>query len=64
MDVIENPRQYTNADISKARQMQVYASQLLATYDQFLQAYQGANRSGTATTYEEIMGNPDYLLND
>jgi len=64
MDVIENPRQYTNADISKARQMQGYASQLLATYDQFLQAYQGANRSGTATTYEEIMENPDYLLND
>jgi hypothetical protein len=64
MDVIENPRQYTNVDISKARQMQVYASQLLATYDQFLQAYQGANRSGTAPTFEEIMGNPDYLLND
>jgi hypothetical protein len=48
-DVLENPRSYTNADISKARQLEAYASQLLATYDQFIGSYRGLD-GGTAGT--------------
>jgi hypothetical protein len=59
--VLNNPRGYTNADISTAREIQTYAQQLLLTYDDFIQAYGGA-RTGPLPTLNDIMSNPANLI--
>jgi hypothetical protein len=59
--VLNNPRGYTNADISTAREIQTYAQQLLLTYDDFIQAYGGA-RTGPLPTLNDIMNNPANLI--
>jgi hypothetical protein len=62
-EVLENPANYTNKDISDARQLKTYADQLLLTYDEFIKAYRRLDGGGdTSLTYEQILEN--YRLGD
>jgi hypothetical protein len=48
-EVIKNPRRFTNPDVSKARELAIYAGQLLSAYDSAITSYQrglGLENSG------------------
>jgi hypothetical protein len=61
-DLISNPQRYTNADISRARQLETYAQQLLQTYDEALRAYGVGSRTDRLPTLDDIRKNPANLI--
>jgi hypothetical protein len=61
-EVLDNPTNYTNRDISEARQLKTYADQLLVTYDEFINAYRRLDGGGTDMSYDDIIKN--YSLGD
>jgi hypothetical protein len=50
-EVIKNPRRFTNPDVSKARELAIYAGQLLSAYDSAITSYQrGLRLEGSGDT--------------
>lgn len=60
-EVLENPRGYTNTQISQARNLQTFAQQLMLTYDDFIDAYGGP--PATPAGGEVNVFDPKFWLN-